>query len=287
MSHDGRRHGGKVVRGGALRGLREVGMNNSFVAVRSSRLSNHRAAQTVSTLSQDRRTHHRRWSRYWWVSMTVICSILASTQAALAHNQLIPPGGFNAIDSCDNTIQSPCIRWRKTSSNLSITVHVYLNPSIEDEEINLKGDVRDSIDAYNAIPARNPHMQDTTTFGYHEMVADTYDFDDPRIYGSTMFKPDFFGPGNPNRIDFSRIRFNKLIFWNRSLNFSCYDIPYYPYKHCSADARKVANHEMGHAQGLAHEGSGTTAIMRQGPLTYFYVQADDRDGIIDIYGAYP
>jgi len=48
---------------------------------------------------------------------------------------------------------------------------------------------------------------------------------------------------------------------------------------------------MGHAQGLAHVSDATIgtrqAIMRQGPVFYSDVQADDRDGIIDIYGACP
>lgn len=54
---------------------------------------------------------------------------------------------------------------------------------------------------------------------------------------------------------------------------------------------KVADHETGHAQGLAHVSDaaiGTrAAIRRKGALFYSDVQTDDRDGIIDIYGAYP
>jgi hypothetical protein len=40
-------------------------------------------------------------------------------------------------------------------------------------------------------------------------------------------------------------------------------------------------------EGLGHESSSVTSVMRQGALTFYQVQTDDRNGIIAIYGAYP
>jgi len=55
-----------------------------------------------------------------------------------------------------------------------------------------------------------------------------------------------------------------------------------------ADARIVANHEMGHVEGLDHViPASPSAIMKQGALTFWHIQNDDRNGIIAIYGAYP
>ena len=74
-------------------------------------------------------------------------------------------------------------------------------------------------------------------------------------------------------------KFNRNIVWNRSLDFSCSGMV------CRADARKVTNHEFGHMEGLGHE-TPTVAVLRQDALSFYAVQADDRNGIIAIYGAY-
>lgn len=71
------------------------------------------------------------------------------------------------------------------------------------------------------------------------------------------------------------IVFNPLVTWNKTFTYDTY----------VADARKVATHEMGHAEGLGH--SGQTAVMKQGAMSLFNPQTDDENGIIKIYGAYP
>lgn len=53
----------------------------------------------------------------------------------------------------------------------------------------------------------------------------------------------------------------------------------------AADFRKVGRHEFGHVEGLGH--TGFIAIMRTGGQTFHAIQDDDKDGLIDIYGAYP
>ena len=82
--------------------------------------------------------------------------------------------------------------------------------------------------------------------------------------------------------------FNTYVIWNRSDTYTCTDLPVFPYWSCKADARKVALHEMGHAEGLGHMPSGSPqSIMQQGALTYHNLKTDDIAGIKAIYEAYP
>jgi hypothetical protein len=76
---------------------------------------------------------------------------------------------------------------------------------------------------------------------------------------------------------------NSTVVWNHSNSFYCNDPSFF----CGADGRKVINHEFGHAEGLAHEPANVNSVMRQGALSDYHVQLYDRNGIIQIYGAYP
>ena len=206
------------------------------------------------------------------------------TPGASAYNQSVPPGGPNAIGDCLGTSSSPCIRWNKTASNLSINVNVYLSNTLPDQEIDLKVDARRSITTYNGIAARNPHLQEVTTSGASDFLVKAINLGDPFLYGGTTVS---YQPTAPFRIYDVVMSLNTQIEWNRDYNYDCRDIPVSPNVVCKADAVKVMHHEFGHAEGLAHEGSTVQAIMRQGALTFHLVQADDRNGIIHIYGAYP
>jgi hypothetical protein len=73
------------------------------------------------------------------------------------------------------------------------------------------------------------------------------------------------------------VYFNTEITWNNNLQFSA----------TTADGRKVSTHESGHALGLGHTGH-TPAIMHQGKVSYYTVQADDLNGLQNVYpGYYP
>ena len=64
------------------------------------------------------------------------------------------------VTDCLNTDSSPCIEWAKTAGNLSINVDVYLSYLLTSyPNIDLKPDVRNTFTKWNAIAARNPHLQ--------------------------------------------------------------------------------------------------------------------------------
>jgi hypothetical protein len=128
-----------------------------------------------------------------------------------------------------------------------------------------------------------PHCQ-----GVHGTGSTPDDFtvttvDDPNLlpFFAYAVTTNTIGSSPAYHITHSVLKFNRNIVWNRSLNFNCTSTV------CNADSRKVANHEFGHMEGLGHESSSVTSVMRQGALTFYQVQTDDRNGIIAIYGAYP
>ena len=90
---------------------------------------------------------------------------------------------------------------------------------------------------------------------------------------------------SPTVIVAAEIIMNRLIAWNHTYNFACWQ-PEPGTTVCRADSRKVGTHELGHAEGLGHTGI-SPAVMRQGATTYWKAQANDKSGIIAIYGAYP
>jgi hypothetical protein len=90
-----------------------------------------------------------------------------------------------------------------------------------------------------------------------------------------------FDNNAPYRISHATIYMNSRFTWSRSLTYSCDGVV------GQADARKVMNHEMGHAEGLSHQPSGASSIMIQGALPYYHIRAADTNNIQLIYGAYP
>jgi hypothetical protein len=159
-----------------------------------------------------------------------------------------------------------------------VTVYLLNGHFLADEEVNLFTDSYNAQFTYNDIAARNPHLVQTTDSSIDDVTVTTVDFNDFQVYAGTT---DTYDPSSPYHITHSVIKLNREIIWNRSLNFSCTATV------CHADARKVMNHEYGHMEGLAHRPSTVTSIMRQGALSYYQVQADDRSSIRAIYGAYP
>ncbi len=172
--------------------------------------------------------------------------------------------------SCDNTPTNVCVRWPKTSNNLSVTVLVLFDTSLSGANLDLAADGRNVvIPDWNGIAARNPHLascscQNEGIFVQRVALAPgTYS-----NFGGTQTNavPALFTSGD--------IKMSTLVTWNHSL--SCPDAT-----HC--DDRAAMSHEMGHAEGLGHTGF-TQSVM--GGL-FYNPQTNDRQGIVAIYGAYP
>jgi hypothetical protein len=210
-----------------------------------------------------------------WAVVSVLAASPANAWTQLKNNY---PG---TPVSCTDTSTWPCIEWAKTSSNLSITVDVYLHSSLLQNNIDIRTDLRNSFSEYNNIAARNPFLRETTSTSSDEIYAWAGVMSEG-VYAGTSISVQ---QSQPYHITHADIEFNSEIVWNRSLDFGLtYPEPGTTLYH--ADSRKVSNHEMGHAEGLGHTGIDP-AIMRQGATTYYHVQANDRSGIIAIYGAYP
>lgn len=218
-----------------------------------------------------------------WAARITVAVALATAVAgqASAWNQLRPPGDPNQPIPCEDTVASPCIEWRKTGSNLSINVDVYLSNLLSQEEIDLKVDVRNTFPKWNEIDARNPHLQETSSSSNEEVWVSTEAMD--WFYWAGTTHGISAGPGY--KINSSVVKFNSDVIWNRSYNYACLENQAV----CAADARKVSMHEMGHVEGLGHQhpDSSTVAIMQQHARNYWWPRVDDHNGIIAIYGAYP
>lgn len=143
---------------------------------------------------------------------------------------------------------------------------MYLWPSLESGNLNLKTDVRNGMGYWNNQPARNPFHYESTT-GTKVNVHRT------TTSGSDVWAEAYTYSNSSNVVTSAMIGFNPLVTWNRSYTYDTY----------KADARKVATHEIGHTQALGH--TGFTAVMQQRPLSLHTPQTNDTHGLQAIYGA--
>lgn len=195
---------------------------------------------------------------------------------------------------CGQSSSRPCLFWSQPS-NTSITLHAYFNPSLNNApgNYNFTTAINRAFGDWNAQPAWNPYLTSCGSSTSCLNGADlTYTMSDLGygVYGETDVS--FYGTVSWSStysewyaaFYYVPVYFNTEITWNNNLQFSA----------TTADGRKVSTHECGHALGLGHTGH-YPAVMRQGgtdpngkPITYYSVQADDRNGLQNIYpGHYP
>lgn len=165
-----------------------------------------------------------------------------------------------------------CIEWPTTPGGLSVNVDVYLYSSLGAANIDLRPDVRNTFPQWNNIAARNPHLQETTSLAASEVD----------VWRGTTIYVDSWAETTPSpaccsghTMTYAKTIYNDLVTWNHSYSYGTF----------TADSRKVTDHEMGHAEALGH--TAFTALMKQGPASFWKVQSNDRAGIIAVYGAYP
>lgn len=114
--------------------------------------------------------------------------------------------------SCDNSAEYRCIRWPKTSNNLSINVDVYPHPSLDSEtSVNFDSILEGSVSEWNGAPARNPHYQlggsgAPVWVGYGPILPET-------VYGVTLT---YYQATSPYRIVGADVTMSSYIEWNTS-----------------------------------------------------------------------
>lgn len=214
--------------------------------------------------------------------------LLGATSGAVTAWSQLRNNNPSEPRNCTNVSPWYCIRWPKTSANLSVDVYVFLSSSLDRiYGVDMFGDVRKTFTRWNDVPARNPHLEETYSTGADDVFVragspSACGLPDPRVLAIART----YTSQSVNRISSADICFNSEIGWNHNLDFSYRDTPegFIQY----ADSRKVATHEMGHAEGLGHVSNSTSAaIIRQGTTSYYTVQNNDVIGMQEIYGAYP
>jgi len=227
------------------------------------------------------------------IGAALIGAILVTVAAAgpaLGWSQLYNnyPG---SPSNCSNADPYLCIKWPRLANGQSITVWVFRDLSLQDDpHVNLYQDAYDGFTRWNAVPANEPFLKNSTSF------AGSTGYYGPSGYGTVVFRDDLGCNGilgstwvptfasDTHTIPFFQTTMNSSARFDHTLDFhvtgtpdpECPEIAW-------ADSRKVVTHEEGHGLGLGH--SGLTAIMKQGATTYFTIQTDDVSGLQAIYGA--
>jgi len=194
-------------------------------------------------------------------------AILTGAPGTLAWTQV--NNNFpNNPTSCTNVDPWWCWRWPKNGS-LSSTVNIYLDSSLANANIDLRTDVRTGINQRHLVCAANPILNEVSSnlnAPIQEYRGNPFD---PSAWAETEIAAQ---SASPHRLVSATTRFNVEVTWNRSLTFDT----------THADARKVATHELGHAEGLGHT-NHSPAVMRSGATTYWQVQNDDLLGMQAAY----
>lgn len=213
--------------------------------------------------------------RLIWATLVALAVLPITAQAIYSWSQAW--NNFpNNPTSCNDVGEYQCWYWPKTPNNLSTTQYVYLDSTLGQGNINITQDVRDAWARWNAQPARNPHLVETTNLGDYTIYVRRADTDywcgQIDVWGCTH--DNVLSDGHT--IWMSMVYLNENVTWNRTLTYGPGNLV--------ADSRKVITHELGHAEALGH--TSYTAIMHQGDEQFYTVQHNDCLGIQAIYGSY-
>ena len=208
-------------------------------------------------------------SRAFGLRATVLAVLLiaASPQLAFGWSQLRNHYPYDP-KTCDNSAQYPCIKWPQSGTGYSITIYVYEDYTLTQANINLQTDMGTACQQWTAIAARNPFSYCSGNGVNYQVGA----YRAATVHSDSWAETVTYSSGHT--VTSATIKFNPLVTWNRNLTYSTYQ----------ADARKVAVHEMGHAEALGHT-KWWSQVMHQGGLNFWQPQAGDIQGMQAIYGA--
>lgn len=178
--------------------------------------------------------------------------------------------------SCDGSASYPCIRWPKTTQNLSIHVDVYPDPDFDIfSEVDMFSILTGSRQEWNGAPARNPFYDQGGVASEVSVYPEGLPF---AVAGRTTV---YANAGSSYKIWRADVRMSSNVLFNTSFDWGCGD-------YCIADARSVMTHELGHSQALGHTSVSANAIMKtMVNFPYWKPQNNDGAGLQAIYGAYP
>lgn len=216
--------------------------------------------------------------------MVAICPSTITAQTAFGWTHNI--NNFDATQgqdyTCGYNTSVPCLYWPEPN-HVSATLYAFYDPSISNvgpTHYNFNTTVSNSLGYWNAVQgAFNPLVYNCNYSGCHDVI--TYQADDLGADGTwaLTYWGDFgsvqYSNGQYYAILNSTITtFNTEVSWNNSFQFGT----------LQADARLVATHETGHAEGLGH--TYHYAVMHIGAENFYTPQADDINGMQSIYTGY-
>lgn len=215
-------------------------------------------------------------------------AVIAAATPVFAWSQL--NNSFPSTPTnCTNSGSYQCVKWPRLANGQSITVWVFRDLSLQDDtHVNLYQDALDGFTRWNAAPANEPFLRNSTSLtgstgadqGYPTVIYRD-DLGCTGEYGRTYT---FELSSDVHKIISFQTIMNAAVRFDHTLDFHSTTTPDPTCPIISwADSRKVMTHEEGHGLALGH--TGAVAIMKQGETTYFTVQADDNTGLQAIYGA--
>ncbi|MEO6892200.1 MAG: matrixin family metalloprotease [Ktedonobacteraceae bacterium] len=247
-----------------------------------------------SHLGSDER-HPRRYFAKRVFGKTTLIAILLTLALSLVSGQAFAwTQEINEFDSggtvvCGSSQYEPCVAWAQ-GYHQSITVKVYIDPSMYTQGFDFRPEINAAISNFNSAPAWNPYYSACYTSGcgavsytYAPTLACSGGVTDVSGYG-TPFQATVNGQTSwyaaLNSVPII-IEHDNFVKWNTNMQFNF---------NCSAgtatyDAYVVIAHEMGHSEGLGHT-NHSPALMMSGETCCRTLQNDDKNGLHAIYPGY-